>query len=372
MNAVGWLPVGVLAGSACGAFIGLPRERGDDAAFGLPPRPTPLVATTAQIELGRQLFFDRRLSFNGTMSCAMCHVPEQGLTSHASKTAVGIEGRSLRRNAPSLWNVAWQGTLFHDGRERSLVAQAWLPLLHADEMANPSVGAVLDRLHALPDYAGSFERAFGGLSMDSVGRALAAFQGTLVAANSRFDRWFYGGEKDALTALEQRGFALFTGRARCAACHTVGERGALFADGRFHVTGAGAGPGPQRFVVPLAPGVETVIDEADLAAFAQPNAPDLGRFEITLEPAERHAFRTSSLRNVSRTAPYMHDGSLATLADVIAFYERGGGTLGGRSALLAPLNLDEADRAALLAFLATLAGADLDARAASMRPGARR
>ena len=163
-----------------------------------------------RVELGRKLFFDRRLSFNGTMSCAMCHVPEQGFTSHDSKTGVGIEGKSLRRNAPGLLNVAWQASLFHDGRESSLVTQAWMPLLHPDEMANPSIGQVLTRQRELPDYRDLFERAFGatGPSMQTVGEALAAFEATLVAADSRFDRWRHGGEASALSALEQRGFSL--------------------------------------------------------------------------------------------------------------------------------------------------------------------
>jgi len=109
------------------------------AAFGLPPLqlPADVVPDRSRVELGRKLFFDRRLSFNGTMSCAMCHVPEEGFTSNASRTAVGIEGKSLRRNAPSLLNVAWQSALFHDGREFSLSTQVWMPLLHPDEMANP-------------------------------------------------------------------------------------------------------------------------------------------------------------------------------------------------------------------------------------------
>lgn len=344
-------------------------------SFGLPARELPagMVLDSPRIELGRKLFFDRRLSFNGTMSCAMCHVPEEGFTSSASRTAVGIEGKSLRRNAPTLLNVAWQALLFHDGREFSLATQAWMPLLHADEMANPSIGHVLQRVRSLPDYAGQFERAFAGAGpgMETLGAALAAFETTLVAADSRFDRWQYRGDRGALSGQEQLGFRIFSGKGRCTSCHSMGEAGALLADGKFHVTGAGQATPPDRaIVVPLAPGVQTVLGGADLAAFAEQQPPDLGRFEITLDPADRFAFKTPSLRNVARTAPYMHDGSLPTLEAVVDFYDRGGGEVPDKSAMLAPLGLSSAEKQALVAFLRSLDGARLGTLLANSRPPA--
>ena len=346
------------------------------ASFGLPPLPLlPLPANARldapRIALGRKLFFDRRLSFNGTMSCAMCHVPEQGFTSHDSQTGIGIEGKSLRRNAPSLLNVAWQARLFHDGRESSLVTQAWLPLLHPDEMANPSIGHVLDRLRALPDYKGLFERAFAGAgpAMQTVAEAVAAFEATLVAANSRFDRWRYGAETTALSELEQEGFRLFSGKAGCTQCHGVGLTHALLADAGFHATGAGQALASARsFVVPLAPGVQTVVSNADLGAFASEWRPDLGRFEITLDPADRFAFKTPSLRNVAQTAPYMHDGSLPTLEAVVDFYDRGGGELASKSKRLRPLGLEAGEKQALVAFLRALDGSGLAGLVARSRP----
>lgn len=344
-----------------------------DRTLGLPPRATTAdeVATAARVELGRKLFFDRRLSFNGTMSCAMCHVPEEGFTSNASKTAVGIEGKSLRRNAPTLLNVAWQRLLFHDGRENSLATQAWMPLLHPDEMANPSIGYVLQRIRSLSDYAGRFEAAFDGAGpgMDTLGAALAAFELTLVAAGSRFDRWRYRGEATALSAREQEGFRVFAGKGRCTLCHTVGDASALFSDGGFHATGAVSGATPDSaIVVPLAPGVNTVVTGAALESFATPLVPDLGRFEITQDPADRYAFKTPTLRNVARTAPYMHDGSIATLEAVVDFYDRGGGELEGKSPLIAPLGLSHDEKQALVAFLRSLDGAGVDALAAHSRP----
>ena len=334
------------------------------ATFGLPPLQlaADVVPDQSRIELGRKLFFDRRLSFNGTMSCAMCHVPEEGFTSNASRTALGIEGKSLRRNAPSLLNVAWQAALFHDGREFSLSTQAWIPLLHPDEMANPSIGHLLHRIRGMADYDGQFEHAFRGAgpSMETLGAAIAAFESTLVSANSRFDRWRYGGQGSALNDVAQRGFRIFSGKGRCTVCHLVDERHALLADGKFHITGAGfAPPDGGSFIVPLAPGVQTLLTDDDVAAFATDVPPDLGRFEITLDPADRYAFKTPSLRNVAGTAPYMHDGSLATLEDVVDFYDHGGGAAPGKSKALSALGLDADEKRALVAFLRSLDGANL-------------
>lgn len=368
-SAAAWL-AGVAA-AALQACTPAPPAADTGDAFGMPPLPAGVARDPAQVELGRKLFLDRRLSFNGVMSCAMCHAPEEGFTSNASKTAVGIEGRSLRRNTPTLLNVAWQGLLFHDGRETSLATQAWMPLLHPDEMANPSIGFVLQRVRSLPDYDSLFERAFGGAGpgMETLGAALAAFESTLIAADSRFDRWRYGGEASALTGQEQAGFRIFTGKGRCSSCHNIGEKSALLTDGGFHVTGAGHPAASQgAIVVPLAPGVQTVLQGNHLAGFAETVAPDLGRFEITLDPADRFAFKTPTLRNVGRTAPYMHDGSLATLEAVVDFYDRGGGNLGEKDARIAPLALSADEKQALAAFLRTLDGAHVDALAARSRP----
>jgi cytochrome c peroxidase len=319
----------------------------------------PTLTTTAspqKIELGRKLFFDRRLSVNGTMSCAMCHVPEEGFTSNASKLSIGLEGVSLRRNAPTVLNVAWQTKLFHDGREPSLSSVAWSALLHADEMGNPSPDNLLARLRTWPDYASRFEQAFGGAaaSKSTLGEAVAAYLRTLVAGDSRFDQWRYANRAEALTPLEQRGFSVFTGAGRCTACHTVNDQSALFADGAFHVTGAGFKPQATSISVELAAGVLTTLKLSDLAAFADPRRPDLGRYDISQQAQDRFAFKTPSLRNVSRTAPYMHDGSLASLEEVVAFYNQGGDDAPGKSPLLTPLNLTVEDQRALVAFLKSL------------------
>jgi cytochrome c peroxidase len=315
---------------------------------------------------------DARLSRNGTMSCAMCHIPEQGFAAVELSTPVGIEGRSLSRNAPSLLNVAWVGQLFHDGRAASLESQAWDPMLNPIEMGNADVREVLERIRSLPDYAGQFEAAFDGkrAERDNVAAALSAYQRTLVAGNSRFDRWRYGEDKAALTQSEQAGFAVFAGKGKCISCHTVGQRDALFTDGRFHDTGIGrlrqatqADPA-RAYAVQLAPGVTVQVPARDLANVSEAVQDDQGRFDITGKEADRYAYRTPSLRNLALTPPYMHDGSLPSIEAVIAFYQAGGGQ---GSALLVPLALSEEETKDLAAFLRALNGDQVTALARDAR-----
>jgi cytochrome c peroxidase len=227
-------------------------------------------------------------------------------------------------------------------------------------MANPSLGHVLDRLRALPDYAGRFEAAFAGrgASADSVGEALASYERTLVAGDSPFDRYRYGGANDALRADERRGLEIFTGKGRCANCHLIGEHSALLSDFRYHNTGIGWLRSQQRaqVEVELAPGTTAPMSAADLRRIGAPPRSDLGRFEITLDPADRWAYKTPMLRNVAATAPYMHDGSLPTLEAVVEFYDGGGAGAPDQSSLIAPLRLSTAEKAALVAFLKALTG----------------
>lgn len=344
-----------------GPGAGLPESLGLPALEVPPDNPS----TPGKVALGRKLFFDRRLSPNRTMSCGMCHIPEQGFTAHELATAVGIEGRSVRRNAPTLLNVGYQRRLFHDGREMSLEDQIWGPLLAANEMGNPSIGYVVERIRSLRDYDGLFEAAFGsGVAASRIGAALAAYQRTLVAGGSRFDRWRYGGDASALSAVERHGFELFGGKARCAACHVVGERSALFTDHGFHNTGIGWRRGlplPERTRVELIPGVFADLDRRAVESFAEPPARDVGRYEITQDPKDRWAYKTPSLRNVALTAPYMHDGSLPTLEAVIEFYDGGGVANPEKSPLVAPLGLTPEERAALAAFLRALTGSGVPA-----------
>ena len=257
--------------------------------LGLPPIPVPKdnPASAEKIELGRLLFFDRRLSHNNTLSCAMCHVPEQGFTSNELTTAVGIEGRTVRRNAATIYNVAFLERLFHDGRESSLEQQIWGPLLAVNEMGNPSVGQVIDKVKAIPAYQKMFRRAFDRPpSMETLGMALASYQWVLVSANSPFDRWYYGGQKAALSEEQQAGFRLFTGKAACSACHQVQPNWALFTDQQLHNTGVGYQrsmlKAPAAITVQIAPGEEVDVRGDVIAAASETPPSDLGRYEITL------------------------------------------------------------------------------------------
>lgn len=331
--------------------------------LGLPPLEEHQRPVSRYVALGRKLFFDRRLAFNNTNSCAMCHIESQGLTSNQSARAIGMEGRSLSRNAPALYNVAYQHTLFHDGRENDLAQQAWQPMLSPLEMANPSIGYVVDKIKSLDDYNGLFEVAFNGRgpSMETIGEALASYQRTLLSGNSRFDKWYYGKQEDALTDDEKSGFDIFMGKGRCASCHTVGETSALFTDHRFYVTGIGyynaLGDGSRIAKVELAPGEFIEMKHSDMTSFSAPRINDIGRFAITLDPADRWAYKTPSLRNVELTYPYMHDGSLSTLEDVVEFYDRGGIEHDGER-VLEPLGLSEKEKADLVAFMKSLTTAE--------------
>jgi cytochrome c peroxidase len=218
---------------------------------------------------------------------------------------------------------------------------------------------------------GRFEAAFDGRGPDmmTIGLALAAYQRTLVSAGSRFDIWRYGGAAGALNAEEKAGFVLFTGKAGCVACHHVGEKEALFSDNRFHNTGIGYANSmdmPRRHRVQLAPGKIVEIEDKALDAFEK-RQPDVGRYEITLDPADSWAYRTPILRNVALTAPYMHDGSLATLGEVIEFYDRGGIDNPHKDSLLKPLGLTPVEKKALAAFLGTLTGDNVSRLVAEAR-----
>lgn len=335
--------------------------------LGLPKLPTPAdnPLTPAKIALGRKLFFDRRLSLNNTFSCAICHIPEQGYSNNEMATAVGIEGRSVRRNSPSLYNVAYANLLFHDGRENTLEQQVWGPLLAHNEMANPSIGYVVDKLKASADYRGLFEKAFNkGPGMETIGQALASYQRTLNAADSPFDRWYYGKQAAALSEQAQHGFELFTGKAGCSACHIIGEKSALFSDQQRHNTGIGyldsMQKTPEKQRLQVAPGVFIDVDSQNLQGLNGAKPGDLGYYEISQDPADRWAYKTPTLRNVALSAPYMHNGSLATLEDVVRFYNQGGAANENRSPLIKPLGLTDEEVAALVAFLQALTGNNVE------------
>jgi cytochrome c peroxidase len=341
--------------------------RASSAQLGLPemsiPSDNPL--TREKVALGRKLFYDRRLSLNNTLSCAMCHVPEQGFANNELAMAVGIEGRTVRRNSPTILNAGYSRLLFHDGRENRLENQVWGPLLARNEMGNPSVGAVIERIREIGEYESLFEVAFPGrgLAIETIGMALASYERTLVSGDSSFDRWKYAEDETALGDEAIRGFRLFSGKAGCVGCHQVGPDFALFTDGDLHNTGIGYkasmidDQGARS--VQLAPG-EYVSVESDLIAQVSETAPDdLGLYEITQDPIDRWKYKTPSLRNVALTAPYMHNGSLATLREVVEFYDRGGVPNDLLDRRIRRLDLSEEEMGQLVAYLESLTGGDV-------------
>jgi cytochrome c peroxidase len=340
------------------AYAGFAKVDEIAQPLGLPPAPAKIAGTTAMRGLGEKLFFDRALSANGTLSCAMCHIPGQGFASNQSARSIGMEGRSLRRNAPSLYNVAFKRFLFHDGRETDLAAQVWGPLLAPDEMGNTGIGPLLERLRKSSFYGPLFEVAFPGegVSMNTLGCAIAAYEATLLRGDSRFDRALFSGEKNALTPQEWRGYGLFVSKAGCSSCHMIDRDSSLFTDQSFHNTGVAfrSREVPQTVSVRLAPGIVKEVTLTATGLSEPPARNDVGRFEITNNPADRWAYATPMLRGVKDSWPYMHDGSLNTLEEVIEFYDRGGGPNPNLDPKIKPLGLTEEEKKEILAFLRTL------------------
>jgi cytochrome c peroxidase len=331
--------------------------------LGLPklPQPNDNRVTNFKIALGRKLFYDRRLSLNNTFSCAMCHIPEQGFSNNEMATAVGIEGRSVRRNSPSLYNVGYAQLLFHDGRENSLEQQVWGPLLANNEMANPSIGYVVDKIKNSTDYKHLFEQAFNkSPTMETIGKAIASYERTLNSADSAFDRWYYGKQTQGVNEDVKRGAALFTGKAGCSGCHTIDKTSALFTDQQRHNTGIGYAASmqkaPEQQKIQVAPGVFVEVPKQNLTGLNTEKPNDLGYYEISQDPKDRWSYKTPSLRNIALTSPYMHNGSLATLEAVVHFYNQGGIANENLSPLLKPLNLSESELADLVSFLKALTG----------------
>jgi cytochrome c peroxidase len=295
-------------------------------------------ALVPKVALGFRLWFEPRLSGNGKMSCATCHSHLSGF-SNGEATAEGIRGQRGSRNVPTIYAASASETQFWDGRAESLEAQALGPITNPIEM-DANMDDVVARLQAMPYYAGKFKAIYGtGVTPAGMAEAIAAFERALEVGPSAYER-FWAGETTALTAQQKRGMAIFNSpRGRCVASHGTAD----LTDRAFHNIGVGYGPEGQP-------------------------PKDLGRGGITQRDEDTGAFKTPTLRNVAKTAPYMHDGSLATLKDVVAFYNRGGSPNAHQDPRIRPLDLDEADQAALVAFLEALSGPD-NLKALAKLPG---
>ena len=344
---------GVVLSGAALDWDRLALSRLSNPPLGLPrvPFPSHSPPPLEEVTLGRKLFFDPRLSADGTMSCATCHVPEQAFTQTDRATPRDRSGKHLRRNAPTLLNVAYAKVLMHDGAASTLESQVLSPLFDGHEMANPTFDGLEEKIRGLPDYAGRFEEVFAEpATILDVSRALASFQRSLLLANSPFDKWRYSRDRNALNPQARKGYELFVGKAGCAYCHLVSEDHALFSDGLLHNTGVSYRPPVGR------DNGETNADQS--SDLTSRNLPDLdrGQQEITGAEADYAKYKTPTLRNIALTPPYMHDGSLATLNDVVRFYNEGGTPNPQLDQLIRPLDLRNDEIEALVAFLESLSG----------------
>ena len=285
------------------------------------PEGNPL--TSAKIALGRQLFFDTRLSLDNTISCATCHNPELGFAD-GLPVSTGIEGQQGQRSAPTIINRAFSKEQFWDGRGADLEDQAKGPIANPGEMGFTYEGAV-ERLKAIEGYRTQFRAAFDGegITIDHIAQAIAAFERTLLSGNSAFDR-YAAGDTTAISASAQRGHALFRGKADCFRCHV----GFNFTDESYRNIGVG-------------------LDRSE---------PDLGRFAVSGKDKDRGAFKTPTLRDIALTAPYFHDGSAQTLLDVVEWYDKGGFANPQLAPEIKELNLSPQEKADLVEFMRTLTG----------------
>lgn len=306
------------------------------------PKDNPV--TREKVELGRALFFDSRLSVDDTVSCSTCHNPSLGFTDQ-SVTSTGVGGIKGDRSAPTIINRVFSKEQFWDGRSGSLEEQAKGPLINPIEMGMPDHKAVERKISDVAGYRAWFKKVFRrDVNIDDLARAIAAFERAVVSGDSPFDA-YSAGETDALTDSQKKGLALFAGKAKCGLCHT----GPNFTDEKFHNIGVGW----------------------------DTNRIDLGRYRVTGQVKDIGAQKTPTLREIEHTAPYMHDGSVATLAGVVEFYDKGGvvnpflapemrtASFGftlapqkpqSQTASISPLNLTRVEKADIVAFLKALSG----------------
>ncbi len=327
------------------------QQKGDSSTFKLAPLP-PVDAEIdpKKAALGNQLFFDGRLSGDATTSCASCHMPSKAWCD-GLPLSKGYPGTLYFRNTPTIANVALAKYVYWDGR----LPAADLPTVVRDHISEAHFmqadgRLVIERLRQVPDYENGFREAFGG--EPTYGRILSAvteFLKTIRSTDVPLDRYLSGDEQ-AISDQAKRGLELFRGRANCIQCH----HGPMLSDGQFH--NLGLPTNPDIFAVPLRHvSFRRFMRMLGVSQYAQLRQ-DVGLFAVTKKPADRQRFRTPSLREVGRTAPYMHDGSIATLEDVVTFYNRGGDDDPRKDAKLQPLELSAAEQADLVEFLRTMSG----------------
>jgi cytochrome c peroxidase len=318
------------------------------------------------VELGDKLFHDKRFSSDGTVSCSTCHDVEKAFTDSPLSVSEGIRKLTGTRNAPTIINSVYFKTLFWDGRSPDLENQSLHPFLNPVEMGLKDHEPILKIVRTDPEYAAAFKAVFiksgDQITMKEVTQAIAAFERTIVAGDSPFDRWYFGGDKKAMNPEAIRGFQVFVGQGRCVSCHVIEQTQAMFTDNRFHNIGVGINQ-IQKDVPDLAGEflkAKAQGADVDVAVLTDKKTSELGRFAVSDRFDDLGAFKTPTLRNIAVTAPYMHDGSLATLKDTVIHYNNGGVTIEGDrvndflSGGIRPLGLTEQQIEDLVAFMEAL------------------
>ena len=334
---------------------------GQNVPLGLPPVPIPSdnPQSPAKVVLGKRLFMDKRFSADSTVSCAACHDPQKAFTD-GLPIAQGIQKKKGTRNSPTVINAVYYTTQFWDGRVSTLEEQAKGPFVNPVEHGLKDFSPIIEIIKKDPDYPAFFKRAFGvnpsQTSIDYVVKAIAAFERTVISGNSPFDRYMYGGQKAAMSEAAIRGLNLFRTKARCQDCHTIGQTSAIFTDNKFHNLGVGFSK--------IEPNLMEIVDKVrkakaqglklDEKVLERQEISELGRFVVTLSIEDIGRFKTPNLRNVAVTGPYMHDGSMETLEEVIELYDQGGEDNPMLDSGIRPLNLTEQEKADLLEFLKAL------------------
>ncbi len=305
------------------------------------PTPVNNPQTPEKIELGKMLFFDRRLSGDGTMSCATCHIPEFGF-SDGEAISLNYPTTKNWRNSPTLINVAFNKFLFHDGRAETLEDQALFPMMSSFEM-NQNLDFVEEEIRSVPEYLELFKKVFGtdDTSRERMAMAIAAFERTLISRNAPLDEYLNGNKK-ALSPEAEKGYRIFTGKGRCVDCHF----GVNLIDDKFHALNVPEHPDFQSD--PRVAATRRFVAKLNHYEDFRNLQEDPGRYLITKDKKDCRAFKTPTLRDITKTGPYMHNGVFSTLEEVIAFFDKGGGP--GNS-VLKKLSLDKSEKGALKVFL---------------------
>jgi len=334
-----------------------------DPLLGLPAMPIPADnrQNPEKIALGKKLFHDSRFSQTRSVSCASCHQSSKAFTDGLEK-AMGIKGGVGVRNTPTLLNVGFFEQLFLDGREPSLEEQALKPILNPIEHGFSDLKSIVKIITTDADYLAQFKKAFGvdkaTISTLHMEKAIASYERTLISGNSSFDQYYFGRDKSQLSPSAARGLRLFRRKGNCANCHEISWDNALFMDNKFYNIGVESQA--------LAPIIETFVkalkhgssDESIVLTDAQKSA--LGRFQVTGVISDVGKFKTPALRDIALTAPYMHDGSVKTLADVVEYYDQGGHANPFLDAAIFPLHLTDQEKKDLVAFMEALTGAQVN------------